>query len=777
MKNKKLLLSFLGIYGLYCFSLAFIAPIFIKPLIPEQAKNFIHGSVELNAVRINPFTHSVSIEGVILKNKQGAVLASIEELSANIDLLPFVFLNADLHLVEINNLQLFTDSTIDNTTEKNAWLTLPKLMVEDTSIAIQQQNVYVNQIILEKLLLAPILNADKSTNIDLFLAEIETLLISEEVAANDNIANNTTSNEISLVVENTELENTASENTSPVTSPNDIAAEPESTPWLVHIANIQLKNASINLLDQSVITEQFAQGISTIIYPINISVHSVHTDFSKDISLNLMATLLKGKLEIKGKINPNSMANTLTYQLSDLQLSELNPYVEYYSLASIPSGSFSTQGEITTGILAQEILETAATTEPVLEIKLTNSSEIKSLLVKHQQFDTTLLNCASINTNNLDFVLPASTLTLDKISVQECVINPILSQNGTNNFDLAKAQTASATQDSPNESAQAETNKELTIDIKLVEILNSEINVEDFTQGERVNVHFGNIQAQVDNIRAGNVDLTNYQLSALLNKHAPLAIEGNGNFLNEKLSTQGKVTLQNLGLKEFSPYSLNIGSRAIDKGVLALDITIDAKENKLDSLASIDLLGLELGKKQNIEGASKLPIGMALSILKDTKGNINIGVPVKGDLDDPTFSVNKQIIKTLTGIITKAATAPLSMVGGLVTGGDNTNSLQIIFEEAQSTLNAQQQKNLADISKVLKKRPELSVRLVSLLNANERLVVTDSAAQNDLMTQRQTAVMNALLALEVSPLQIDMPAIDSSLISENSEVSIEFFSR
>lgn len=751
MKNNKLLLGFIGIYCLYCFLLAFIAPIFIRPLIPEQAKNFIHGDVELKSLSINPFSNSVTLHGLKLNNSKGLPLASFDELSVNIDLLPFIFLNADIDSLDIDNLKLFTG---DNA---QPWLTLAELSIDDTSVAIKQQTVDIEEISLEKLVLLVTLYADNSTNIHLFLTEIDQLLIQES---------------------ETPVEESSA----------------EQAPWLVRIDEIELHKGSVTLLDKLNSSEQYPDGISTTISPITINLASIHSDLSQAISFKLKAELLKGKVELKGSIHPDTLASKLTYELKALQLSELNPYVQHFSLASISSGSLSTQGAIETFQQISEVnasetesISTTATdtdikpeTEPALDMKLSNATVISDLIVKHQNFDTPLVNCAAIETTGLDFSLLASSLLLDKVSLKTCLINPYLDKKGAGNFDLMKAETAQTAQASPTQTKKEDgkqSNQDLKITINLVELIDSAVNVEDFSQGEGVNLLIGDIQANITHIAAGKSDLSHYQLSALLNKHAPLSIQGQGNFMNEKLSTQGKVTIKNLGLKEFSPYALNISSRPIDKGVFALNIDIDAQENKLNSLASLDLLGLDLGKKQTVEGASKLPIGLALGILKDSKGNIHFDIPVKGDLDDPSFSVSKQIIKTLTGIITKAATAPLSMVGGLVSGGSNTNSLQILFSTGQVLPNAQQEKDIQKLSSVLKKRPELSIRLSTRLSAAEALTLNNDEQKIELLTQRQNAVSNALLNSGVNILQIEASTINSTETADASELKLDFFAR
>jgi len=307
MKRNKLLIGILGSFILYCLLVAFVAPAIIKPMISEQAKNFINGEVKLESLVINPLTNSVSLKDLSLATTEGETLASFDELYVNIDLLPLILLNAQIYTLELTNLHLFTSEN-----SNSPWLEAPQLVVQDTSVAITQQQVNVSSIILNSLKLSPVLKKDQTNNIDVFLRDIEKLLNKEE------------------------------------TNPADEENTSEESPWIVHIANVKLKSASITLLDENLSNENFPNGISTVINPIDLEIASIHSDFSQNISLNLIATLLKGKVSIKGTLNPGNMTSKISYKLSELQLNDLNPYVEHYSLATLSSGKFSTEGLIKT---------------------------------------------------------------------------------------------------------------------------------------------------------------------------------------------------------------------------------------------------------------------------------------------------------------------------------------------------------------------------------------------------------------------------------------------
>src|SRR5690606_22161766 len=155
--------------------------------------------------------------------------------------------------------------------------------------------------------------------------------------------------------------------------------------------------------------------------------------------------------------------------------------------------------------------------------------------------------------------------------------------------------------------------------------------------------------------------------------------------LNRESNTDLTLTLKRLGLKEFSPYTLKLGSRPVEKGVLSVDIKTSIKNREIESLNKLTIEGLKLGARQAQDGNGNLPLALAATVLRDSKGNIHIDIPVRGNLDDPSFSFRKQMLRTFTNLITKAAAAPLNLVGGIALN-DGTRGRLIVFNENSSEL-------------------------------------------------------------------------------------------
>lgn len=115
-----------------------------------------------------------------------------------------------------------------------------------------------------------------------------------------------------------------------------------------------------------------------------------------------------------------------------------------------------------------------------------------------------------------------------------------------------------------------------------------------------------------------------------------------------------------------------------------------------------------MGEKIESPDATSLPIPLALALLKDRKGQIDIDLPVRGNLDDPDFSYGGVIWNALVNLLTKIATSPFTIVGGLL--GGSADDLQFVaFSAGEALLSPPEQEKLNALSKGLEDRPGLGL--------------------------------------------------------------------
>jgi hypothetical protein len=139
---------------------------------------------------------------------------------------------------------------------------------------------------------------------------------------------------------------------------------------------------------------------------------------------------------------------------------------------------------------------------------------------------------------------------------------------------------------------------------------------------------------------------------------------------------------------------------------------------------------LKLGEKVASSKAMDLPLDLALAMLTDADGVINVAVPVKGDVDDPQFDIGSIITNAFLNLLTKAITAPFSLLAGLANAEEDLQ--RITFKSGSSTLTDSNKEKLKELSAALNQRPRLSLVITGRLN----LVADRARLQRDALKAR-----------------------------------------
>jgi hypothetical protein len=213
-----------------------------------------------------------------------------------------------------------------------------------------------------------------------------------------------------------------------------------------------------------------------------------------------------------------------------------------------------------------------------------------------------------------------------------------------------------------------------------------------------------------------SIDIESYEIQEQ-NNHIPLSFAMNftnqGKFQGQSafsiqspdyLTFEGKIN--NLDLHSFSPYSEYFIAYPIISGLLNYDISIEMNPSHLQNNNHILVQEMEFGKRTKDSTASKLPVKLALYLIKDAKDNIDFTIPVSGNPSDPGFKLGPLIWQTFGRFITKTATQPFTSLAKLV--GTHPEELERIpINYTSDSLNFNQRKVLDKIAEILHKKQDL----------------------------------------------------------------------
>jgi hypothetical protein len=198
-------------------------------------------------------------------------------------------------------------------------------------------------------------------------------------------------------------------------------------------------------------------------------------------------------------------------------------------------------------------------------------------------------------------------------------------------------------------------------------------------------------------------------LKGSVDRYAPAVISGQINPLSASVFSDIAMSFRNMDMTTATPYSGRFAGYEIAKGKLSVELSYKIKDRKLDAGHHFVIDQLELGDRVESPDATSLPVRLAIALLKDRHGLIDVSLPVTGSLDDPQFRLAPLVWKAIFNLVVKAATAPFALLGSLFGGGEEVN--QVNFVPGSATLDDAGRQKLQSLRKMLIERPSLRLDL------------------------------------------------------------------
>ncbi|MBN9408516.1 MAG: DUF748 domain-containing protein [Burkholderiales bacterium] len=236
---------------------------------------------------------------------------------------------------------------------------------------------------------------------------------------------------------------------------------------------------------------------------------------------------------------------------------------------------------------------------------------------------------------------------------------------------------------------------------------------------------------------------------------ATLEITGRLNPLAQPLALdiQGKV--RDLELPPLSPYSVKYAGHGIERGKLSVDVSYRVQPDG-QLTASNRLILNQLSFGDPVQGApASLPVRLAVALLADRNGVIDIDLPISGSLNDPQFSLGPVIFKVIVNLVVKAITSPFSLLAGLGAGADEMGAIEFVPGTAELKPDARD--GLEKVARALTDRPALRLTVVGTagLDAERSAWQRARLAQLVLAEKRRAAVVGGRDAASVTAVAAD----------------------
>ena len=190
-------------------------------------------------------------------------------------------------------------------------------------------------------------------------------------------------------------------------------------------------------------------------------------------------------------------------------------------------------------------------------------------------------------------------------------------------------------------------------------------------------------------------------------------------------------TLKGYGMDTLTPFTSRYLGFGVEKGQLSLQSRVDVKDNHLDSTIDLAADDFYLGDRMPSDQAMDVPVKLGLSVLRDGAGMIRLPVSLSGDLSDPDFSVSGVVLRVIRNVLVKAATAPFSMLAGLIGGGDD--DLEYVpYGAGEARPREDTREALEKLATILEQRGAITLLLTGQSNADDRRALGEAELVDDL---------------------------------------------
>ena len=405
-------------------------------------------------------------------------------------------------------------------------------------------------------------------------------------------------------------------------------------------------------------------------------------------------------LRLRGEAVPEPLRGEFDLELDNLSLPLINPWLGDALPLAINRGRFSTAGTVT--------LAMGDDGAPVL--RFTGGSRLEEFQLTDMD-GTPLLAWEDLSLEEAVFTSLPPKFEAGLLHLTKPHIDVIMDADG--NLNLTKG----LLPDDPAEPAEvrdepAETPADTAFAALLAQlrIEDARIRLRDQSVSPEFSLLLDPLQLELGNVSTDPSSRSTVNLSSRVDRSSDLRIEGEISPMAADVFTDLRVRIDGYNLPALSPYTGRHIGRALAQGRLNLDADTRIEDRSLDAGTSTVFDQLRLGDRVDSPDAISLPLDLALSILRDRRGQISLDLPISGDLDDPQFSIAGIITQTLSNVVTRIAAAPFSMLGSLF-GGRGEELSFISFTGGSANLSTDARSKLEELATILHERPALNLEI------------------------------------------------------------------
>lgn len=514
------------------------------------------------------------------------------------------------------------------------------------------------------------------------------------------------------------------------------------TPWRVVLDELALRAVDVTLADESV-----QPALEYTLAGATLVVSNLHSDGSVPFTLEAQLPILQGgSIGVGGTALIGGQSADLQLQLKELALLPLAPLVAQHTHLALASGTLSGAAQLAWRAGGTPSLQSSAL------------ASIDRLLLNEAANGDRFLAWQSLSAKGIDFSLGPDRLVIKEVRVSEADAKVMVFKDRS--LNLAKIMVETDTVATPAAVAGESPEARFPLKIERVRIDKATVDFSDLSLVLPFSAHIEQFNGVLNGISSAAQSRTTLALKGRVGEFGEVGVKGTLEPFEPARYTDIAVGFHNVAMTPLSPYSATFAGRAIAGGDLDLELQYKVVDQQLLGENRVVLQDFSLGERIDSPDALDLPLDLAIALLSDSEGRIDVALPVRGNVDSPEFSYGQVVLKALGKLVGELVTAPFRALGALF-GGGSENLDVLRFQPGQAELAPPQEQLLAKIAQALASRPKLGLEIHA--GFDPRL---DGTAINDEIVRRALAgLLDVTLepGEDPGPVAFDEPKVQRAL--------------
>lgn len=531
----------------------------------------------------------------------------------------------------------------------------------------------------------------------------------------------------------------------PVASDSDPAEQNDSHDFMLN--TLKLEGFNLLLEDN---TRDLA--LQHRLHDLELSASNINTNGESRTDMSLYTGVNEvGFLSLEGWFEPGSRVFELQMALDDINLAAFDAYLRPATRLAIKSGSMSMVGRMRHSHESGFSIDNA-------------EAGFADITINHAGTEQMLFTVNTVDTTGINLAMQPLDISVSEIKLSGPYANVHIDEQ--QNLNLLEAFHATGNGGVQGEGEDVTEQSAMKLAVERIDVVQGRMDFTDLSLTPRFSTYIHELTGTVSGLNSEPERYTLMELEGRVDEYGSTKITGELQPFEYRKQSDINLQFRNIDTNSLSPYAAKFAGRRIKSGSLSLNLNYRINNSKLQGNNAIVLKSLVLGEKVESPDAMDLPLDMAIALLQDENGKIDIDLPISGDLSNPQFEIEAVVQKAMGNLIGGIVSAPFKFIGSLF-GISGEELREISFEPGSAAITPPEAEQIVILTKALIERPALKLTITGAYDPD--LDMTALARQSLVST------INKKAGKDMTPLNYsssELQVILDDLASEWMDISV-----